>query len=100
MLTFILYSSKYSVTQVTEHDSFFRFILLLSGDINVNPGPTTENNDEISLSTVSFYNCDEPNIPSECDSSDCNKEHNNSKWNILFFHILRLNINILLPKID
>ena len=29
------------------NDSFSRFILLLLGDINVNPGPTTVNNNKI-----------------------------------------------------
>ena len=80
MPTFILCSSKYLVNR---YDSFFRFILLPLGDINVNPGPTTVNNNKVPLDALSFHNCDEPFIPSICDSSDYNKEHDNSKWNIL-----------------
>ena len=64
------------------NDSFSRFILLLLGDINVNPGPTTVNNNKIYLNTLSFYNCHEPTAPSECNSFADNKEHDNSKWNI------------------
>ena len=57
--------------------SFFMFILLLSGEININPGPTTVNNNKFPLNALPFYNCDEPIMPSECDSSD--KEHDFSK---------------------
>ena len=60
------------------YDLFFRFISLL-GDTNVNPGPTTVNNNKISLNTLPFYKCTEPTMLPECDSSDYNKEHE-SKW--------------------
>ena len=42
-------------------------------------------------------------MPYECDSSDCYKANDNSKWNIFKkkgLHILHLNNNALLPKID
>ena len=42
-------------------------------------------------------------IPSECDSSGYTKKHDDSKWNIFKkqgLHILHLNVNSLLPKID
>ena len=57
-------------------------MLLLSDDINVQPGPTTVNNHKITLNALPFYKCDEPTIPSECGSSDCSKEHDDSKWNV------------------
>ena len=50
-----------------------------------------------------FYNCDKPTIPSQCNSSDCNKEHDDSQWNIFKkkgLHILHLNVSGLLPEID
>ena len=72
--------SYYTFSNIQSHryDSFFRFILLLLGDINVNPGQTTLNNNKIPLNTPPFYNCNEPTMSSECNSSDCYKEHDNS----------------------
>ena len=64
------------------YNSFFRLILLLSVDINVNPGPTKVNNNKVPLHVLPFSNCDEPTINSKCDSSDYTKQLNNSKWNI------------------
>ena len=40
---------------------------------------------------------------SRCDSSDCNKEHDNLKWDIfrkMGLDIFHLNINSLLPEVD
>ena len=85
------------------YDSFFRFILLLSGDININPGPTTVTNNSIPLSTLPFRTCGEPTMPSKVKSLGCCKAHNNSKWKIFLrkgLHILHLNINSVLAKID
>ena len=85
------------------YDSFFRFILLLSGDININPGPTTVTSNSIPLNTLPFRTCGEPTMPSEVNSLDCCKGHNNSKWKIFLrkdLHILHLNINSVLAKID
>ena len=47
---------------------------MLSGDVNVNPGPTTVSNNNIPLNALPFYNYDEPIMPSECDSSGYNNE--------------------------
>ena len=68
--------------RLNRYDSFFRFILLLLGDINVNPGPTTVNDNKIPLNTLPFYKCDEPVMTSKCDSSDHNKEQCDSKLNM------------------
>ena len=70
------------------------FILLLLGDINVNPGPTTVNNNIAPFNTLPFHNCDNPTMPSECNSSDCFKAHDksilNSKTDIEDYHLCRL----------
>ena len=44
------YLSYFALAKIRllRYDSFFRFILLLSGDINVNPGPATVNNNKVS----------------------------------------------------
>ena len=42
-------------------------------------------------------------MPSECDSSDYSKEHDDPKWNIFEkkgLHVLHLNVNSLITKID
>ena len=74
MPAFLLYSRKHSVTQV--------FGYMLSGDINVNPGPTTVTNISIPLNTLPFHNYDEPTMSSESNSFGCYKAHDSSKWKI------------------
>ena len=89
--------------QLHRYDSFGWFILLLLGNINVTPGPVTVNNNSIPFNTLPFHNCSEPTMPSECNSSGCYKAYDTSKWKIFKnkeLHILHLNINNLLPKID
>ena len=76
---------------------------MLLGDINVNPDTINVNNNNTPLHTLLFPNCGKPTMPPECNSSGCYKPHNNSKW--IFFkkkglHILHLNINSLLSKIN
>ena len=48
------------------YDSFFRFILLLLGDININSSPNTVYNNKIPLNTHQFYNRNEPTVPFKC----------------------------------
>ena len=65
------------------YDSFFRFTLLLLGDINVNTGPTTVNDDSIPLNSFTkIHNSHEPAMLSECNSCDFSKAHYNSKWKV------------------
>ena len=69
--------------QLYKYDWFFKLILMPSNNINIKPDPTTQNNNnKIPLNTLPFYNCHELTMPSKCDSSYYNKEHENSKWNI------------------
>ena len=77
------------------HKSYFRIILLLSGDINLNPGP---NADALPFSNESFSN-DESQIFSGSDDGNLNFE----KWADFKkkgLHFVHININSLLPKID
>ena len=88
--------SYYALSKVHlyKHKSYFRIILLLSGDINLNPGP---NPDVLPFSNESFSN-DESQIFSSSDNGNLNFE----KWaafkrkGLRFVHI---NINSLLSKI-
>ena len=76
MPNFLLCSSKY---RLHRYDSFFRLALLLSGYMNVKSGPTTVKNNKLPLNVLLFYNCDEPAMSPECDSSDSYKERYDSK---------------------
>ena len=92
-----------AIFRLHRYDSFFRFLLLVLGDINVSTGLTTVTNNSIPLNTLPFHDCGEPTMPSECNSSGCYKAHENSKWNIFKtkgLYIVHWNINSLLPKIN
>ena len=80
------------------YDSFFRFILLLSGDININRGSTSVTNNSIPLNTLPFRNCGEPTMPSETWAAGKHRKglHILRKG----LHILHLNINSVLAKVD
>ena len=83
------------------YNSFFRLILLLSVDINVNPGPTKVNNNKVPLHVLPFSNCDEPTLNAIVLTTPKNLTIPSgifSKKKDL--HILHLNINNLIPKID
>ena len=56
-------------------------LLLLSGDMNVSPGPTTLHSNKFPLDTLSFCNYNEPTVSSKCDGS-WNKEHDDPKLNV------------------
>ena len=64
--------SYYDLSKVYLHKSYFRFILLLSGDINLNPGP---NADAFPFSNENFSN-DKSQIFSGSDDGNLNFE----KW--------------------
>ena len=78
-----------------KHTSYFKIILLLSGDINLNPRP---NADAFLFSNESFSN-DESQLFSGSDDGNLNFENWAvfKKKGLQFIHI---NINSLLPKID
>ena len=40
-----------------KYESYFKFILLLSGDINLNPGPNTAKRNDVLWELLSFHNC-------------------------------------------
>ena len=91
-----------SKVHLNKYGSYFEFIPLLSGDINLNPGPTTPKRNDILWELLSFHNCsfsteqmDYQLHPLSVVGSDA--------WNIFQkrgMHFIHLNINSLLPKID
>ena len=80
----------------------FKFILLLSGDVNLKPGPTTPKRNDILWELLPFHNCSFSTERMDC-QPDSLSENNNDTWN--WFqkrgtHFIHLKINSLLSKID
>ena len=78
-----------------KHKSYFRFILLLSGDINLNPGP---NADALPFSNEGFSS-DKSQIFSGSDDGNLNFK----KWAVFKrkgLHFVHISINSLLPTIN
>ena len=76
--------------------SYFKFILFLSGDINLNPGSTTPERNDMLWELLPFNSCSfsAERIDYQPDSFSGNR---NNACNIHFIH---LSVNRLLPKID
>ena len=89
--------SYYALSKIVlrKHKFYFRYILLLSGDINLNPGPFT---DTFPFSNSSFSGSESRvHLGSNDKNLDTEKWTNFKKKGLHFIHI---NINSLLPKID
>ena len=89
--------SYYALSKIVlrKHKVYFRNILLLSGDINLNPGPFT---DTFPFSNSSFSGSESKfHLGSNDENLDTEKWTNFKKKGLHFIHI---NINSLLPKID
>ena len=89
--------SYYALSKIVlrKHKFYFRYILLLSGDINLNPGPFT---DTFPFSNSSFCGSESRfHLGSNDENLDTEKWTNFKKKGLHFIHI---NINSLLPKID
>ena len=91
-----------SKVHLNKYGSYFKFILLLSGDINLNPGPTTPKRNDILWELFSFHNCS-----FSCERMDYQLDPlsvvSNDAWNIFQkrgMHFIHLNINSILPKND
>ena len=83
--------SYYALSKIVlrKHKFYFKHILLLSGDINLNPGPFPFSNSSFSGSESRFH------LGSSDENLDTEKWTNFTKKGLHFIHI---NINI--PKID
>ena len=89
--------SYYTLSKIVlhKHKFYFRYILLLSGDINLNPGPFT---DTFPFSNSSFSGSESRfHLGNNDENLDTEKWTNFKKKGLHFIHI---NINSLLPKID
>ena len=98
----LLSQDALSKVHLNKYGSYFKFILLLSGDINLNPGPTTPKRNDILWELFPFHKCsfstermDYQLDPLSVVSNDTSIIFQN--WGMHFIH---LNKNSLLPKID
>ena len=87
---------------LNKYGSYFKFILLLSGDINLKPGPTNPKRNDILWELLSFHNCSFSTewIDYRLDPLSV---FSNDAWSIFQrrgMHFIHLNINSILPKID
>ena len=95
-----------SKVHLNKYGSYFKFILLLSGDINLNYGPTTTKTIdmlwELPFLWEPFHNCSFSTERMDY-QHDFLHEISNDTWDIFrkrSMHFIHLNINSLLSKID
>ena len=79
MPTFLLCSSKHSVTEIL---FMSKFISLILGDMKVKRGLITLTKSSIPLNTLPFHSCNEPSMPTEGSRSGCYEAHDSYKWKI------------------
>ena len=87
---------------LNKYGSHLKFILLLLGDINLKPGPTTPKRNDILWEPLPFYNCSFSTEWMDY-QLDCLSAVSNDAWNIFQIRgmgFIHLNINSLLSKID
>ena len=87
---------------LNKSQSQFKFILLLSGDINLNLGPTALKRNYILRELIPFHNCSFSTEQMDY-QFDPLSVVSNYAWNIFQkrgMHFIHLNINSILPKID
>ena len=91
-----------SKIHLNKYGSYFKFILLLSVDINLNPGPTTPKRNDMLWELPSFHNCSFSTEQMDYQLHLLSLVGSDA-WNIFQkrgMHFIHLNINTLLPKID
>ena len=91
-----------SKVHLNKYESHFKSILLLSSDLNLNPGSTTPKRNDIKWELLPFCKCSF--------STEWMDYHldplsvvSNDAWNIFQkrdMHFIHLNVNSLIPKID
>ena len=87
---------------LNKYGSYFKFILLLSGDINLNPRPTVPKRNGILWELLPFYNCSSSTERMDYQHDPLSTVSNDA-WNIFQkkgMRFIHLNIISILPKID
>ena len=87
---------------LNQYGSYVKFILLLPGDINLNPGPTAPKRNYILRGILLFHNCSFSTERMDYQLDPLSVVSNDA-WNMFLkrgLHLIHLNINSILPKID
>ena len=91
-----------SKVHLNKYGSYFKFVLLLSGDINLNRGPIDPKRNDILWELLPFHNC-RFSTQWMYYQLDPLSVVSNEAWNIfqkIGMHFIHLSINSILPKID
>ena len=91
-----------SKVHLNKYGPYFKFILLLSGDINLNPGPTTPKRNDMLWEFLPFHNCSFSTERMDYQLDPLSVVSNDA-WNIFQkrgMHFIHVNINSILSKID
>ena len=91
-----------SKLHLNKYGSYFKLILLLSGDINLNLGPTTQKRNDILWELLPFHNCSFSTERMDYQLDPLSVVSNDA-WNIFQkrgMHFIHLNINSILRKVD
>ena len=98
----MLYQKVLSKVYLNKYGLYFKFTLLLSGDINLNLGPTTPKKVDMLWELLAFLNCRFSTERMDY-QLDYLPDISNHAWNIFQkrdMHLISLNINSLLSKIN
>ena len=91
-----------SKVHLNKYGLYFMFILLLSGDMNLNPEPTVPKRNDILWELLPFHNCSFSTEGTDYQLDPVSVVSNDA-WNIFQkrgMNFIHLNINSILPKID
>ena len=91
-----------SKVHLKKYGSYFKVILLLLSDKNLNPEPTTPKRNDILWELLPFHNCSFSTEQMDYQLDPLSVVSNDT-WNITEkqgMHFIHLNINSLLPKTD
>ena len=97
-----LFQDALCKVHLNNYGSYFKFILLLSNDINLNPGPTAPKRNYILWELLPFHNCSFSTERMDY-QLDPLSIISNDAWNIFQkggMQLIHLNINSILSKID
>ena len=97
-----LFLDGLSKFHLNKHASYFKFILLQPGDINLNPGPTTSKRNDFLWEPLHSHNCSFSSEQMDYQLDPLSAVSNDA-WNIFHkrvMYFIHLNTQSLWPKID
>ena len=97
--------SVYALSKIhlDRYGSFLKILLILSRDINLNPGLVRGIQNENLLQVFPFHDCNLSGDDFYYNPNSISENESRNEWNVLKkrgMHFIHININSLLPKID